>query len=137
MICSKVARVILVCASAVFILSYTTLVETEATPCIVTFANAANIDYYEIEINGVLYELESSDPQLNLDIEELLDGVYDISITPVNEDGKPAPVYFTISKWTYKNKSYYTMTPELGYEESFSDPLDMTINTRAGKAVGN
>jgi hypothetical protein len=111
--------------------------ETEATPCIITFANTANIDYYEIEVNGVLFKLESNAPDLNLDLEELSDGVYDISVTPVNEEGKPAPVYFTLSKWTNKNKSYYSIIPEQGYEESFSAPLEMTINNKAGKATGN
>jgi hypothetical protein len=111
--------------------------DTEATPCIVSFANTANIDYYEIEINGVLFEFESDNPEFKIDVADLEDGTYDIAVTPVNENGKPAPVYFTLNKFSDKNKSYYSIIPEQGYEQLFSEPLDMVINNKAGKAVGN
>lgn len=136
MIWRNLAKDIILCTFLITALFYVTLSDTFATPCVVSLANDATIDYYEIEINGVLYEFYSGDPEFKIDVEDLADGTYEISVTPVNENGKPAPVYFTLHKFTDKNKSYYQIVPDEGYEQRFAEPLVMVINNKAGKAVG-
>jgi len=107
-----------------------------ATPCITADYDPA-VSYYEVELNGIVYEIQKLDELLKADAAELPDGIYDVAVTAVGENDRPPPVYFTLFKQSDKNKCYYSMTPEPGYEQFFSEPLVMVINVKAGKAVGN
>ena len=109
----------------------------QATPCVVSRANVAHVDFFEVELNGELYLVETTDNIFKADLEELNDGMYDVSVWAVHDGFRFAPVYFTVLKYSDKNKSYYSITPDQGYEPCFIEPLTMTINTKAGKAVGN
>lgn len=132
----EVTRDLLCCVFLIAAFFYATLTDVLATPCVVSFENDATVDYFELELNGELHRIEAADSMLKADLNELMDGVYDASICAVNEYGRSAPVYFTLFKQSDKNKSYYSITPEEGYEQFFIGPLVMVINTKAGKAVG-
>ncbi len=108
----------------------------DATPSITANYDPA-VDYYEIELNGVVYESDTIDGFLRADLAELPDGIYMASIRPIGFEGGAADVHFTLFKQSDKNKCYYSMTPEPGYESFFAEPLVMVINIKAGKAVGN
>lgn len=132
---NRLVKFIAVTLGGVVIFMTVFIAGLNATPCLTSFANVGT-EYFELELGNDIYTIIADDTILNADFADLPDGLYPASVYAVNAAGRSAPVHFVLFKESRKNKSYYSITPEEGYEQFFSEPLTMVINTKAGKAIG-
>ena len=106
-----------------------------ATPCITTSA-CPGVEYFQIQLDGQYYIVEPENEAFKADFSDIADGWHDITLIAVYSDVS-LWTRFTVVKETIKNKSYYTIYPQEGYDMYMGDKLTITINNRAGKEVGN
>jgi hypothetical protein len=126
----RLGRILLLTAFVVLSVSTAGAVSLVSNP-----VNGAN--YFELELNGVTYEIESEDTVFRVDLDSFATGYYVAALYAVNENGRCAPIHFSVYKeQTHKNFIYYVVTPEGGYEEKFIEPTSMTVNVNAGKPIG-
>lgn len=116
-------RALLIAIAVVLLSAATTAI---AMPCIVSQPNE-NADYYIVELDGQFYRVDAVENRFKADVDCLSRGWHDIGISAVNEFGSSAPVYFLLYKEKVKGKFYYTIYPEEGYEQQFSENLFIII----------
>ena len=138
----KLVKQIIACVFVITAFFYIGLFDAAATPCVVSF-ETQGAQYFEVELNGELFRVASADSIFKADLSELEDGIYQASVAAVGiideitgTAARSAPVHFTLFKQSRKNKCYYSIAPEPGYEQFFSEPLQMVTNIKAGKAIG-
>ena len=98
-------------------------------------------EYFEFEINDIVFHVPASDSRFVVDIESLPPMAYIASLAACNHNSDNEvqcgpPTHFLLNIQTDKLKKwlYYSILPEEGYNAFFISPLKASINS-SGKIL--
>lgn len=98
-------------------------------------------DYFIMQVGDTTYKIPAEDEVMKAEFETIPDGTYYCYTASCAEaedriDECSEVIYFYVTIETVKNNRYYAVSPAPGYEEYFTEPTSVFLNTKAGKETG-